>query len=301
MSALSPGLRAFTFAPPRLPLRPAALRRVGDAAGERVRDGDERAAGVRSRWRTTASSPSTRPRSAASSGCRATVAAPMRLAILASFAKLSFRSQGEAGERSRSRPSAGRGSTSGSGTRGRPSASARAEASSTRPLGVGKRRSANWTTGSSAIGNGPLGRERGEVLADARPLEQRVDERRRRSRRAPAPGSPSRAARRRKISMFGSASPERLGRLDLGREREVEVGGDEVVELEEARGRQHEVGEVGRVGREEVDGDGEEVLAAKRLVQPRLLRIRGGDVDVPAEERLRSRRDPRGGPRGPCG
>ena len=33
-----------------------------------------------------------------------------------------------------------------------------------------------------------------------------------------------------------------------------------------------------------------QVLAAKRLVQARLLRVRGGDVDVPAEERLRAGR-----------
>ena len=215
------------------------------------------------------------------------VAAPMRLAILASFAKLSFRSQGEAGERSRRRPSTGRGSTSGNGTRGRPSSSARAEAELDAPARSGEAEIGELDDRLFRDGNGPLGREGGEVLTRARPLEQRVDE-----------VAVAFEELRLLVAHRGCEAPEdlhvrkrfpeRLGRLDLSREGELEVGGDEIVELEEARGRENVVGEIGRVRREEVDGDREEVLAAKRLVQPRLLRIRGGDVDVPAEERLRS-------------
>ena len=81
---------------------------------------------------------------------------------------------------------------------------------------------------------------------------------------------------------------ERLGRLHLGRERAVEVGDDDVVALEPARGGQHHVGEVGRVGREQVDDDGEQILALEGAAQARLFRARGDRVDVPADERARS-------------
>ena len=51
----------------------------------------------------------------------------------------------------------------------------------------------------------------------------------------------------------------------------MEVRGEEIVELEEARRGENVVGEVGGIGREEVDGDGEEVLAAQAPAQARLL------------------------------
>ena len=85
----------------------------------------------------------------------------------------------------------------------------------------------------------------------------------------------------------GQRVAQRLDRLHLGRKRQVEIGRDEIVELEEARRRQHVVGEVGGVGREQVDRDRQQVFAPQRGMQARLLGIRGGDVDVPAEERLR--------------
>jgi hypothetical protein len=88
--------------------------------------------------------------------------------------------------------------------------------------------------------------------------------------------------------MFGSDWPSGSVDLRLRRQREMEVRGDEVVELEKARGRQHVVGEVGGVGLKQIDRDGEEVASTERRVQPRLLRVRRGDVDVPAEERLRA-------------
>ena len=65
----------------------------------------------------------------------------------------------------------------------------------------------------------------------------------------------------------------------------MEVGDDDVVALQEARRRQDEVGEIGRIGREQVEHDCEQVLAGERTQQPRLLGVGGGDVDVPAQQR----------------
>jgi hypothetical protein len=87
----------------------------------------------------------------------------------------------------------------------------------------------------------------------------------------------------------GQRLAQRLGRLDLGREQQLEVGHEQVVELQEAGRRQHDAGEVGGVGLEEVDDDGEEVLAPQRQTELLLARPRGGDVHVPADERRGAR------------
>jgi len=52
----------------------------------------------------------------------------------------------------------------------------------------------------------------------------------------------------------------------------VEVRRHQIVELEETGGRQHHVGERRSVRREQVEHDGEQVVARQRLPQPRLLR-----------------------------
>jgi len=49
--------------------------------------------------------------------------------------------------------------------------------------------------------------------------------------------------------------------LHLCGDVEVEIGDHEVVELEKARGRQHDVREVGGVGLEQVDYDGKEIFS----------------------------------------
>ena len=53
--------------------------------------------------------------------------------------------------------------------------------------------------------------------------------------------------------LVGQRLAQRLGRLDLGREQQLEIGHEQVVELQEARRRQHDVGEVGRIGLEQVE------------------------------------------------
>ena len=291
MSAFSPGLSTFTFAPRRLALRPAALRRVGDARAARRRRARARArrrpglvGEERPRRRRRG------PRSAASSGCSATVAGaepPRDLRVVReAVVQEPRRGRGEQAQAAVLGPRVG---DAGAARAGRPSASARPRRSRPGRSASGSARSANWTTGSSADRHRSPGGELVEVERRRRVRSStRRDDRPRRSRRARARRSPSLAASRRKISWFGSASPSGSHRLDLGREREVEVRGDEVVELEEARRRQHEVGEVGRVGREEVDRDGEQVLAARARRRRRACsRVRRGDVDVPADERPR--------------
>ena len=58
----------------------------------------------------------------------------------------------------------------------------------------------------------------------------------------------------------------------------MKVGDNEVVALEEARGRQHEIGQVGGVGREQVNRDREQIVARERAPQPCLLGVGRGDV-----------------------
>ena len=57
----------------------------------------------------------------------------------------------------------------------------------------------------------------------------------------------------------------RVRGLDLRGESDVEVGGDEIVALQEARRGEDDVGEVGGVGREEVERDSEQVRSARAL------------------------------------
>ena len=146
MSVLEPGLSALTFAP------------AGSCEGQRPFGAYATPGGTASlistssrsapvALRSVTGSPLRRPRPAASRGCSATLAGPMRWRSLRSLPNVAFMSQGEAGESSRRYPGGAGSSTLGSGKRGCPSASAAAEASSMRPLGVGKP-AANCTRGS---------------------------------------------------------------------------------------------------------------------------------------------------------
>ncbi len=67
----------------------------------------------------------------------------------------------------------------------------------------------------------------------------------------------------------------------------MEVGADEIVRLEEPGSRKHEIGQVGGVGLEQVEDDGEQVLALQCPAEVAEPGVRRGDVDVPAEQRLR--------------
>ena len=64
----------------------------------------------------------------------------------------------------------------------------------------------------------------------------------------------------------------------------MEIGSDEIVELEKTGGRQHEIGEPRAVGQERIDHDGEQIIAPQGAVQAALVRDRGGDVHVPDEQ-----------------
>ena len=230
---------------------------------------------------STTSSPSASPRCAASAGCTATVAAPMRRASLRSLAKESLRIQGEAGVSSRSRPGPGRGSACGSGDAGEPVGGRALARQLDAPAG---RREAQVGELDLRLVGRPDRAGRGERReVDARRGEERRDDLRvglvqLGLLEAHRGGEPA------EDLGVGQRVSGRLHGLHLRAEAEVEVGGDDVVAFEEARRRQHDVGEVGGVGREEVDRDGEEVLARERGVQAGLLGVRRGDVDVPAEE-----------------
>ena len=66
---------------------------------------------------------------------------------------------------------------------------------------------------------------------------------------------------------IGQRLADRLRGLDLRRKRQMEIACHDVVEFKEARGRQHEIGKIRRVGPEEIRNHGEEVFARKRLAQ----------------------------------
>jgi hypothetical protein len=66
----------------------------------------------------------------------------------------------------------------------------------------------------------------------------------------------------------------------------MKIARHQVVELQEARRRPHDIGEVGGIRGEQLQHHGEQVFTPQRLPQPALLRVRGGDVDVPGDQRL---------------
>ena len=152
--------------------------------------------------RSVTASPLRSPRPAASRGCSATVAGPMRLRSLPSLPKVAFMSQGEAGESRRSQPGGGASSALGSGRRGWPSASARR-----RDLDTAARRREAVCELDARLGEEAHRARTGELVpGDARGREQALDQRlvallQCRLREAHV------AARRRKISALRSASP----------------------------------------------------------------------------------------------
>ena len=112
-----------------------------------------------------------------------------------------------------------------------------------RPLGVVKARSSNWTTGSPPLAGAGAAQE---LLQHRR---VRLDELGLDVLHRPCQPAEDLLVRQRVA--------ERVGCLDLRRERQVEVGADEVVELEEARRGQDDVGVPDGVRREQIHYDGE--------------------------------------------
>ncbi len=82
----------------------------------------------------------------------------------------------------------------------------------------------------------------------------------------------------------------RLHDLHLSRQKKMEIGRNQIVELQKARRREHQIGQLGGVGLEEVDDHGEKILARQRPAQALLIRSGGRHVHVPAEEGLGPRR-----------
>ena len=85
----------------------------------------------------------------------------------------------------------------------------------------------------------------------------------------------------------GQGPARRVGRFHLRRDRQVEIGENEIITFKEARRRQDDIG-IGRgVGVEEIDGDMEEIVAFERTAQPALLGRRGSRIVVPVEKSAR--------------
>ena len=94
--------------------------------------------------------------------------------------------------------------------------------------------------------------------------------------------APGGAASRRKISVFGFASPTRRDRRLVVGHVVVAPREDDVEVLELGGGRQHHVGERGGVGHELLEHDGEQVLAAQAVQHALLVGRDRRRVRVPA-------------------
>ena len=84
---------------------------------------------------------------------------------------------------------------------------------------------------------------------------------------------------------------QRLHDLDLGGQSQIEIRSDEIVELQETRRRQHVVGQRGRVGREKIERDRQQIVPLQRA------RANAPDcgqerqrIHVPHEQRTRALR-----------
>ena len=145
-------------------------------------------------------------------------------------------------------------------------ASARAEAISILPLGVGNFPSANCSTGSGKSSTVPLRLQCRKAARDARLAREAVEHRgivleELRLVEAHGAGQPA------EDLLIGQSLAHGFDGLHLRGEGQVEIGRHDIVELQEARRRQDEIGEIGGVGLEQIGHDSQKILAPQRLMQ----------------------------------
>ena len=76
---------------------------------------------------------------------------------------------------------------------------------------------------------------------------------------------------------------ERLHHLDLRGQRQMKIGGDQIVEFQKTRRGQHVIGQRRGIRRKQVEHHGQQILALERTAQASLLRTGGQRIHVPHE------------------
>ena len=303
MSALRPAFRTLTFALLRLALRPPALGRAGHARAARCPTTATASSSVPVCVRQPHPSPSPSPRLGGVGGCSVTVGRadpPRDLAVV-----------GEAvvhqpGRRRREQPQ-----PAGGRPRIAPSAGAAADGRPPRPRRTRSRcgRWASRTRGrrtapparpTAAPCPPPPARSKLAITPDWRAASRRSS--RGRSRAAPARSKPIARRQPAEDLLVGQRLAERVDRLHLGRQRQVEVRRRRGRRTRgswppAARGRRRSPVSVANRSTTTVNRSSR----SSARPQPGLLRVGGGDVDVPADQRAASARDPPAVRPGPCG